>query len=865
MAKYASYILYLLISIFVGILYINQFGPIQSVQKGLNDKLQSMTASDHKVSNVVVVTIDGPSQDKYGQWPWKHDLIADLTAAVASAEPKVVVLDFEIREDVKQEASGRTKILVDQLSWIEPVVLPYDIALATFRSSKTSNPDHLFDYSLLIDNKLGLMKEQSSLLARKVFLPPEKILSTEPFLGFNYVMPDDDRVLRHQPMVMNYEGYYYPSLPLMAATVALKVPPDMVKVVEGEKILLGNDREIPVNEHSDFFVNFYKDNPFSRYSAGEILDQGFDFNKLKDKAIVVTVDEFGNSELFDTPVKGEITRSNVTATTISNILNDDIIKIGFDSIALNLLVLFLLGGICAFVMPQISMMYRFVSIGIALFILVNLNYFMMSSFNVIVELVYIALELLLFMVAGTILESSFVLGDQAEVIRKQKEKEKFKKRLQKSSDKTSEAEQAKIREIKATGKEADDIATVALNKRSDLSVSSATRTSFNEEADDIVPAGADNMGDHQALNLDDEKESKPKSRRAPLIARVEKVGDDDDDFDSDDSSDESNASDPEIVSPEFKESESGDVAEIGADSDSDIDFDDSNDIMNASPIPTDLKNLGRYQVEGVLGKGAMGQVYKGIDPAINRPVALKTIRLDFLSDVNEAAELKERLHREAQAAGKLSHPNIVTIYDVGSEGDLQYIAMEYIEGRTLESMIKKKVKFNYKIISQIIVQICSALDYAHQLGIVHRDIKPANIMITKDYRVKVMDYGIARIDSNSMTKTGIAMGTPNYISPEQLKGKQVDKRADLFSLGVVMYELLLGRRPFKGENITSLIYSIINHEPEKPSNINPQIPLLFDHIVGKSLKKNPDERYQRATEIVSDLSDFVESFSVRNR
>ena len=287
---------------------------------------------------------------------------------------------------------------------------------------------------------------------------------------------------------------------------------------------------------------------------------------------------------------------------------------------------------------------------------------------------------------------------------------------------------------------------------------------------------------------------------------------------------------------------------------------DSQGIPTAEATP-DLKNLGRYQVMAILGKGAMGTVYKGVDPAINRPVALKTIRLDFVTDPEELAELKERLHREAQAAGKLSHPNIVTIYDVGSEGSLQYIAMECLEGQTLEQLIKKKVRFNYRIIAQIISQICSALEYAHERGIVHRDIKPANIMVLNDYRVKVMDYGIARVDSNSMTKTGIAMGTPNYISPEQLKGLTTDRRADLFSLGVVMYEMLLGRRPFKGENITSLIYAIMNKEPEKPSTVNPQVPLLFDHIILRALKKNPTERYQRASEVEADLKDFVESFA----
>jgi serine/threonine-protein kinase len=275
----------------------------------------------------------------------------------------------------------------------------------------------------------------------------------------------------------------------------------------------------------------------------------------------------------------------------------------------------------------------------------------------------------------------------------------------------------------------------------------------------------------------------------------------------------------------------------------------------------DIKNLGRYQVMSVLGKGAMGLVYKGLDPAINRLVALKTIRLDFVTDPEEMEELKERLFREAQAAGKLSHPNIVTIYDVGSEGNLQYIAMEYLQGQTLEQLMKRKTKFNYKIVAQIISQMCQALEYAHERGIVHRDIKPANIMILPDYSVKIMDYGIARIDSHSMTKTGIAMGTPNYISPEQLKGQATDRRADLFSLGVVMYEMLLQRRPFKGESITSLIYSILNHDPMKPSEVNPEIPLLFDHVIMRALKKDPSQRYQKATEITTDLQDFVASFS----
>jgi serine/threonine-protein kinase len=862
MTKYASYILYLLISILVAILYINDFGPLSGLQRNINDNLQSLTASEDQVPNVVLVTIDAAAQNKYGPWPWDHDLIADLTAAVASGEPKVITLDFEIREDAEQERQGKTKILADQLEWMDNVVLPYDLALATFRSTKTNNPDHLFDYSVTIDNKLGVMSENSSLIARKLFLPASQVLELDPYLGFNYVMPDEDRVLRHQPMLVNYEGYYYPSLPLMTAQVYLGVPSDMVRVAEGKSISVGNDVKFPINDRGEYFVNFYKNSPFTRHSASKVLEDGFNFASLKGKAVIISVDDFTNTEYFQTPVNGESPRQEVLASAVANIINRDFVSIGFDSTLLNLLVLFILGGVCAFVMPQIPVLYRYVSIGIALFILVNVNYFLMSSFNVLVQLVYISLELLLFMGAAPLLESSLVLGDQAEAIKKKKEKEKFKKNVAKASAKI----EPKLRELKTTGQEEDEIATVAVAEKRSGPI--LTAEDKDEIAATLAPENSSNFGDHQALKLDDDKESKhsvkPKVSPSTMIGKKTK--------DSEGIPSElagtvtgSEGGEPEIISPDkFEQSDSGGVAEGGDSGDMEM-MDDSVRGMSASPIPTDLKKLGRYQVTGILGRGAMGQVYKGIDPNINRPIALKTIRLDFVSDPAEMAELKERLTREAQAAGKLSHPNIVTIYDAGSEGDLQYIAMEYLEGRTLESMIKKKVKFNYRIISQIIVQICAALDYAHQQGIVHRDIKPANIMILNDYRVKVMDFGIARVDSNSMTKTGIAMGTPNYISPEQLKGQQVDSRADLFSLGVVMYEMLLGKRPFKGENITSLIYSIINQEPEKPSNVNPQIPLLFDHVVGRALKKKPAERYQRATEIVSDLADFVESFSGRRR
>ncbi len=271
-----------------------------------------------------------------------------------------------------------------------------------------------------------------------------------------------------------------------------------------------------------------------------------------------------------------------------------------------------------------------------------------------------------------------------------------------------------------------------------------------------------------------------------------------------------------------------------------------------------IKNFGRYKILGSLGKGAMGIVYKGLDPAIDRPVALKTIRLDQILEENEADDLKERLVREAKAAGQLSHPNIVTIYDVGTEGNIQYIAMEFLRGNTLESLVNAGLNWDYKTLSKVMVQICDALDFAHEHGVVHRDVKPANIMILDGNKVKVMDFGIARVDkSASMTQTGTALGTPNYISPEQLKGQTVDRRSDIFSLSVVFYELLTGQKPFKGETLSSLIYSILHTEPPAPSEINLDVPRIFDKIIAKGLVKDPDLRFQKTKDMGDILRKLV--------
>lgn len=268
---------------------------------------------------------------------------------------------------------------------------------------------------------------------------------------------------------------------------------------------------------------------------------------------------------------------------------------------------------------------------------------------------------------------------------------------------------------------------------------------------------------------------------------------------------------------------------------------------------TEIKpTLGRYEIIKELGRGAMGTVFLGKDPRINREVAIKTLRYEEIEG-EQLAEVKKRFFREAEAAGKLSHPNIVTIFDVGEDYDIAYMAMELLDGSDLTKYCKKDSLLPIEEIIRVITCVALALDYAHASGIVHRDIKPANIMILSNSEVKVADFGIARVMSSSKTQTGVVLGTPSYMSPEQIAGKKVDGRSDLFSLGVVLYELLAGEKPFQGDSITTLMYNITSSEPRSIKELSPHIPEKMVPIVEKILAKNIENRYQTGKLLADDL------------
>ncbi len=465
----------------------------------------------------------------------------------------------------------------------------------------------------------------------------------------------------------------------------------------------------------------------------------------------------------------------------------------------NVLILVLIGVFCALVLPKVSLTHRVVVLLVFLFVVFNFGFILFSSFGILTKTVYPILELVFFLFAAPAIKDKQV---------------------------RPETKEEEIRKTGAgeTGKEACMIPDQTTGRVDQTVTDESTRILIVDSEKDKEREGYPQTVEPSSREIHREAESPIPSAAAPKRATEE-------------TSELSTTSTP--------------ATPVG---------------MNSTPLPggesSPLSQFGRYKIVEVIGKGGMGMVYKGLDPVLDRPVALKTIRLDFALSTTETAELRERLIQEAKAAGKLSHPNIVTVYDVGEQEGLNYIAMEYLSGYNLEDFIKKKGELNYKIVAKIIMQTCEALSYAHQHGIVHRDIKPGNIMLLEDFHVKVMDFGIARLETTSLTKSNVALGTPHYISPEQLEGKPADKRSDLFSLGVVLYELLTRQKPFQGESISSLMYRILNYDPPPPSSINGKTPPVIDRIVLKAIAKKPEERYQDAGEISQVLKEFISSFVV---
>lgn len=275
------------------------------------------------------------------------------------------------------------------------------------------------------------------------------------------------------------------------------------------------------------------------------------------------------------------------------------------------------------------------------------------------------------------------------------------------------------------------------------------------------------------------------------------------------------------------------------------------------PQPNIPETTGKYQIKKVVGQGAMGMVYQGFDPSIERVVAIKVINKHKVAGQGWAQQ-QARFKREAQAAGRLQHPNIVTVHEYGEDHGAPFIVMEYVEGASLADLLRQQKRLALNEAVEIMRQLLDALNYSHNKGVVHRDIKPANVFILENRGVKLSDFGVAKLEASELTMPGMILGTPVYMSPEQLKGQEVDLRSDLFSAGIVFYEMVTGERPFKGDRLLTLINNILNGEYIDPCDLNPQLPETFKRVIIKSLSKNPQDRYQSAKQFEQAIQEALQ-------
>ena len=823
------YLLAGVICLLVVTLYLSDYSGLASLELGIQDMMVSAGRRPQPSPDVVVVTVDDETVKKLGRWPWDPERVGYLVGMLSEYQPRAIGLDFELASDEAGDPV-RSQFLTGMIAKAGNVVLPLRFTLGNPGNTSQTTPDYILKSSFVtVDDAISLMGRpypQGHHVAR----PFEAACRAAWGLGQTNTWQDLDGKVRRDPLAVRFEGEYYPSMALQLARCAMKLNRTQVKIVPNQGIMMGSSL-VPCDDAGLLLIDYRGPaGTMKSVSAAKVLEGLADRNEITGKVVIVGVTASGYGTNLSTPASTAMPRCEKIATVTANILDGRYVTTVTLSTVLDLLILAVVAAFGAIVLPRVILQYRIVILLVLAFLFVDLNFILYSSFKLITKTLYPSLEILLFLLFSPVMKSNATEQSKESPARSKAAGEKAMP-VELGGRKVQGATAGPRRAAVTVGDDgvpvrvipADGPAGVIGGLERTMVIDTGTASAVLGTADHASPGG-----NSQTAEITPEI-----SDRLP---------------------------DPYQNPRDLMDDSPGPLG-------SDTGYIDRQ--TNSGPVRDEavsLKKLGRYEILGVLGQGAMGTVYKGKDHAIDRLVALKTIRAGYGGTPAEAEELRERLVREAKAAGNLSHPNIVTIYDVGADGDLRYIAMEYLEGYTLEEVVRKKVQLNYRIAGKILMQVCAALDYAHKAGIVHRDIKPANIMVLDGFKIKVTDFGIARFESAqmSMTQTGIALGTPHYIAPEQLRGGPIDRRCDIFSLGVVAYELLTHKRPFSGDNISALIYSITQTNPPLPSTVDENIPGIFDVVIGKALAKEPRERYQSADEMANDLKVFAEDSTAKS-
>lgn len=803
---------------------------------------------------VTVIAIDDDSIANLGRWPWPRDrhaeLIDRLTEGGADAigytaffsEPQVdpgleyirEILDFYENNAVgalagfieEPETSIRAQERLDGLRQrLEQAETDLDndtrlgealaradnviLGMAFRRFGRPiGNPDQdLPDY--VHRNRVSNVvtsPDSPNYIGRPVFdplIPIERLGKHASGIGHLNFSPDVDGSVRSEALVVDYSGEYYPSLSLLLAARGLNLAVDDITLLPGRGVRLGGleigtDRALQMNT---FFYDEGADgrSAFPVDSFYDVISGRIPADKYRDKIVLVGATAAGVGDAQVTPISASTAPALTLAHAVSSILEQDYFISPDWSLQARLGAFGLIALYLILLAPRLRGGIAAIAATVLAIALLATEYALLAGEQLWVQL---ATPTLLLVVGYTLLMTKRFLATERGKLRSDAESAESNRMLGLSFQSQGQLDTAfeKYRKCPLD----DSMMEVLYN----LALDYERKRQFNK---------AGNVYDYMAGHDPKYRDIETRRQRSRAMEETVVLGG------------------------------GGGATTAGGTL-----------VMEGSGV--EKPKLGRYDVEKELGKGAMGVVYQGRDPKINRIVAIKTMALSQEFEADELEDVKQRFFREAETAGRLNHPNIVTIYDAGEEHDLAYIAMEYLSGKDLTPYTKPDQLLTVDKVLQMIADSADALAYAHDNNVVHRDIKPGNVMFDTDTdKLKITDFGIARITDSSRTKTGMVLGTPSYMSPEQLAGKKVDGRSDLFSLGVMMYQMTTGRLPFSADSMATLMYKIANEDQVSVREIRTDLPECVERIIDRALQKDPDARYQDGREMAADTRQCLQT------
>ena len=827
-------------------------GLIPSLERKAYD-LGVVATSRAPLDKIAIIAIDEQSLASLGPWPWSRDVLVKMTDQLSAAKAKVIAYTVPFSDLQAGAGHGYIVKLLEMAGAGAPTgaaAVTSSGALAPFiallkEAEQSLNSDRRLADSFaragnvvamdsfepgesrakpekplpeyVTRNRLaqaGNGAESGMLTVRSAEFPIEVIGKASAALGPLGARADVDGRIRTEPLVLGYFDQAYPSMSLLVAARSLNLGVDDIKVRPGAQVSLGK-LNIATDSATQMHTYFYKDrdgrSAFPVDSFHDVLTGKIPASKYQDKIVLVGLTKAGPGNMTATPVSPAVPQVLMLAHSVSSILSEHFFTVPAWAFWVELLVFALVAAYLIALLPRLKAGAGAFVTAVLVGLLLLGHFALMASASIWLQLM---LPLALLLTGHVLLAAKRIVQKDAVEVKAE----------------AAPAESSRMLGLAFQGQGQLDLAWDKFRK---LPLDDGLMENLYNLALDFERkqqfSQAETVFRHLANHNSKFRDLEVRLKRGDVVSETVVLG---------------------VGTGQSAGSKTaGTSAGAGTDSGA-----AAAGAAASASSSSGKQMLGRYQVEKELGKGAMGVVYQGKDPKIGRVVAIKTMALSQEFEPDELAEVKERFFREAETAGRLSHPNIVTIFDAGEDHELCYIAMELLKGTDLIPYTRPDNLLPVDKVVSIVARVADALGYAHKKNIVHRDVKPANIMYDPDSDTpKVTDFGIARITDSSKTKTGMVLGTPSYMSPEQLSGKKVDGLSDLYSLAVSLYQMLCGSLPFAGGSMAQLMFKIANEPPTDILSIRPDLPPGLVAFLDTAMAKGADERYQTGDEFAAAL------------